>query len=234
MKALSLTVLILAACGSMAAAQSLPRADAETPAAQAARLRAEGKTDEAVALLRAFISDESCTDLAALTDAYIALAACYRDSGDDTLALETAGSYFNMRGADSPQMWLIMADAYAHRGQQGDLDRAIRICDSLVQGQTGKLSVSAPACLKLMELLRRRNRPAVGEIGTSNYAPPDCWLAWRIGDDYIRQLRAAGLEQTAAPGDKQLIAAVEACVARSGRSADVQAEEYRHRSLRQP
>lgn len=234
MKALSLTALILAACGSMAGAQSMPRTDADTPAAQAARLRAEGKTGEAVALLRAFISDESCTDLAALTDAYIALAECYRDSGDATRALETACSYFNMRGADSPQMWLIMADAYAHRGQPGDLDRAIRICDSLVQGQTGKVSISAPACMKLMELLRRRNRPAAGEIGTNNYAPPDCWLAWRIGDDYIRQLRASGIEQTASPADKQLVAAVEACVTRIGRGADVQAEEYRHRSVRQP
>lgn len=234
MKALSLTALILAACGSMAAAQSLPHADADTPVEQAARLRAEGKTDEAVALLRTFIGDESCTDLAALTDAYIALAACYRDTGDDSRALETAGSYFNMRGADSPQMWLIMADAYAHRGQQGDLDRAIRICDSLVQGQTGNVGISAPACLKLMELLCRRNRPAAGEIGTSSYTPPDCWLAWRIGDDYIRQLQASGIEQSASPGEQQHIAAVEACVARSGRSAAVQAEEHRHRSVRQP
>lgn len=197
-------------------------------ARKADALRILGKIDDAVALLQEVINSGTMSD----PEVYFTLANCYKAKGDTAKTIEAGNNYLSKNGRRRTEISMLMADAYAQSNSEEDINNAIKTYDNLLQSQTGTVSVSAPACKRLMEQLWRRNRPSSGDIMGKDYIAPDRWLAWKTGEDYVKLLEGSGFKEKMTVAETRMFDEVVSLVREYGQDSTVQGEESKLRDLR--
>ena len=122
-------------------------------------------------------------------------------------------------------MNMLMAAAYAKSGDAESIKNALQTYNSLYTSNMGNVSVSAPACKAIMELLWARNTPSSGDRMSGNFQPSDRWVAWKTGEDYVRLLTNSGFREKMNSDERDLFNQVESLVNQYGRDAGVARED---------
>lgn len=195
-------------------------------AGKARALKVLGRYDEAITLLKDVTKEGACPDATVLADAYFTLTECYSAKGDTRAAIDAGTTYLNMRsGNRRVDMNMLMAAAYAKSGDAESIKNALQTYNSLYTSNMGNVSVSAPACKAIMELLWARNTPSSGDRMSGNFQPSDRWVAWKTGEDYVRLLTNSGFREKMNSDERDLFNQVESLVNQYGRDAGVARED---------
>lgn len=142
-------------------------------------------------------------------------------------AVDSANRYVNMRGnpgsnRERLQMMLKLGEAYC---ESGNVDDGILAYMNVFNQFKGNISFSAPACKAIMEQFWKRNNPAKGDRKKPGFKPSDRWLAWNTGQEYVRQVNAAKLQEKMTPAERDLFTEVSQLLAEYTKDAAVQKEE---------
>ena len=141
-------------------------------------------------------------------------------------AVESAGRYVNMRGAGTGTERLIMqlklAEAFC---ESGEVDKGLQTYVNIYAQNRGNISFSAPACKAMMEQLWKRNTPTTGDRIKGGFKQSDRWRAWNTGQDYIRQIRAAKIDEKMTPAERDLFTEVVVLLGEYAKDPKVQQEE---------
>ena len=148
----------------------------------------------------------------------------YMATQDYAKAVESASKYVNNRGNRSGrlQMMMMLGEAYAGTG---DVAKGLQTYMNLYNQNRGNISYSAPACKAMMELMWKRNTPASGDRMKGTFKQSDHWRAWTTGQDYVTQIRKAGIEEKMTPDERDKFNEVVKLVAQYAADAGVQKED---------
>ena len=141
-------------------------------------------------------------------------------------AVESANRYVNLRGAGTAserlQMQMKLAEAFC---ESGEVEKGLQTYVNIYAQNRGNITFSAPACKAMMEQLWKRNTPTTGDRIKGGFKQSDRWRAWNTGQDYVRQVRAAKLEEKMTPGERDLFNLVVILLDEYSKDAKVQQEE---------
>lgn len=141
-------------------------------------------------------------------------------------AVESANRYVNMRnagsGAERIAMQLKLGEAFC---ESGEVDKGIQTYVNVYMHNKGNISYSAPACKAMMEQLWKRNNPTQGDRIKGGFRQSDRWQAWRTGQDYVRMIRQAKIEEKMTPGERDLFNEVLLLVDQYSKDSKLQQEE---------
>ena len=101
--------------------------------------------------------------------------------------------------------------AFAYEGK-GEIQQVIDVYYNLYRDNLGIVSVSAPACRKMMEMLYARNSGEYKDNGNGTFKHSDRWTAWYRGKSYCDMLKNVCYRME--PSDRMLYDEVRALVAR--------------------
>lgn len=146
-------------------------------------------------------------------DALIKLAKDYL--ADDSSSSEAVKMYENL--------------AVAYEGK-GESEKAIDVYYNLYRDNLGTVSVSAPACQKMMEMLYARNSGEYKDNGNGTFKHSDRWSAWYRGKGYCDTLKSVYNQMEAS--DQMLYDKVKGLVATYEKDPTVQDENRREASDR--
>lgn len=156
--------------------------------------------------------------LAGLTKLYMA-------TKDYAKAVDCASKYVNNRanrGGDRLKMMMMLGEAYAGTG---DIAKGLQTYMNLYNQNRGNISFSAPACKAMMELMWKRNTPTSGDRMKGTFKQSDHWRAWTTGQDYVTQIRKAGIEEKLTPDERDKFNEVVKLVAQYAADPGVQKED---------
>lgn len=156
--------------------------------------------------------------LAGLTKLYMA-------TQDYAKAVECASKYVAMRGTSTNErlrMMMMLGEAYAGTG---DIAKALQTYMNLYNQNRGNISFSAPACKAMMELMWKRDTPTSGDRLKGTFKQSDHWRAWTTGQDYVNQIRKAGIEPKLTPDERDKFNEVVKLVGQYAADAGVQKED---------
>ena len=141
-------------------------------------------------------------------------------------AVETADRYVNMRGAGTAaerlSMQMMLGAAFC---ESGDVEKGLQTYLNVYAQNRGNITFSAPACKAIMQQLWKRNTPTSGDRIKGGFKQSDHWRAWNTGQDYVRQIRAAKIEEKMTPGERDLFNEVVILLDEYSKDAKVQQEE---------
>ena len=139
---------------------------------------------------------------------------------DALIKLATAYLADDSSSSEAIDMYNMLADAYKGKG---DSEKAIDVYYNLYRDNLGTVSVSAPACKKMMEMLYDRNEGFYKDNGNGTFRHGDRWTAWYRGKSYCDVLKSIYHEMTVP--DKILYDAIKELVATYEKDAKVQDEK---------
>ena len=157
--------------------------------------------------------------------ALVGLTKLYMATQDYAKAVESASKYVNNRanrGGDRLKMMMMLGEAYAGTG---DIAKGLQTYMNLYNQNRGNISYSAPACKAMMELMWKRNTPTSGDRMKGTFKQSDHWRAWTTGQDYVTQIRKAGIEEKLTPDERDKFNEVVKLVAQYAADAGVQKED---------
>lgn len=181
----------------------------------------KARQQEAVDIYKKLASNSSndvvAPALEGITKLYVAM-------GDYTAAIDSAGKYIANRGNKQNRlgMMMMLAQAYA---EAGDVNKALETYMNLYNQNRGSISYSAPACKAMMELMWKRNKPASGDRLKGTFKQSDHWRAWTTGDNYVDQIRKAGIEAKMTPAERDAFNEVVKLLAQYAADPGVQKED---------
>ena len=146
---------------------------------------------------------------------------------DALIKLATAYLADDSSSSEAIDMYNMLADAYKGKG---DSEKAIDVYYNLYRDNLGTVSVSAPACKKMMEMLYDRNEGSYKDNGNGTFTHGDRWSAWYRGKGYCDMLK--GVYNQMENSDKILYDAVKGLVATYEKDAKVQDENRKEASDR--
>lgn len=166
------------------------------------------------------------TDPAVAADALVGLTNLNMSTGNYKAAVESADRFMNIRGGTSPRarmdMQLKLGEAYC---ASGDVLKGLQTYMNLYVQNRGNITYSAPAVKAMMQQLWKRNNPSTGEHMKGNFKPSDRWSAWNTGQNYVNQLRRAGIDKKMTSGERDLFNEVVILADEYGKDPAVQKEE---------
>ena len=141
-------------------------------------------------------------------------------------AVESAGRYVDMRGAGTNserlQMQMKLAEAFC---ESGEVDKGLQTYVNVYSQNRGNITFSAPACKAMMQQLWKRDNPTTGDRIKGGFKQSDRWRAWNTGQDYVRQIRAAKIDEKMTPAERDLFNEVVILLDEYAKDAKVQQEE---------
>lgn len=168
----------------------------------------------------------AATDPAVAAEALVGLTNLNMSTGNYKDAIESADRFMNIRGGVSQRarldMQLKLGEAYC---ASGDVLKGLQTYMNLYVHDRGNITYSAPAVKAIMQQLWKRNNPSTGDRLKGDFKPSDHWSAWNTGQNYVNQLRRAGIDKKMTPGDRDLFNEVVMLADEYGKDADVQKEE---------
>ncbi len=157
--------------------------------------------------------------------ALFGLTQLYMATQDYAKAVTCADKYVNNRanrGADRLKMMMMLGEAFAGTG---DIAKGLQTYMNLYNQNRGNISYSAPACKAMMELMWKRATPASGDRMKGTFKQSDHWRAWTTGQDYVTQIRKAGIEEKMTPDERDKFNEVVKLVAQYAADPGVQKED---------
>jgi len=157
--------------------------------------------------------------------ALVGITKLYMDTKDYGKAVESASKYVNNRanrGGDRLKMMMMLGEAFAGTG---DVDKGLQTYMNLYNQNRGNISYSAPACKAMMELMWKRNKPTEGDRMKGTFKQSDRWRAWTTGQDYVTQVRKAGIVEKLTPDERDKFNEVVSLVAQYAADGAVQKED---------
>lgn len=166
------------------------------------------------------------TDPAVAADALVGLTNLNMSTGNYKAAVESADRFMNIRGGSSPRarmdMQLKLGEAYC---ASGDVLKGLQTYMNLYVQNRGNITYSAPAVKAMMQQLWKRNNPSTGDRMKGDFKASDRWSAWNTGQNYVNQLRRAGIDKKMTPGERDLFNEVVLLADEYGKDPAVQREE---------
>ncbi len=215
--------------------ETISRNKEQVEAARLGRANALALTGDATKQAEALKEYEALSksrDRAVAGPALMGAAKLYMNMGDANKAVETASQFIADRGntAGRLDMYLLLGEAYEKAGNQ---EKALLTFMNLYNQNRGSVTYSAPACLKMCEVMWKRNKPTTGDRLKGGFVQSDRWQAWNTARDYVDQLRRSGFEENpkVTRSDKDLFQLVVQAAARYGADAAVQKEEKERRDF---
>ncbi len=180
--------------------------------------------------LKEFEALAKSRDRAVSGPALVGATKLHMDMGNAAKAVETASAFINDRGNQQGRldMLLLLGDAYE---KAGDLDKSLLTYMNLYNQNRGNVTYSAPACLKMCEVMWKRNNPTSGDRMKGTFKQSDHWQAWFTAQNYVDTLRRSGFEEKMTRSDKDLFQKVVEAQGRYNADAGVQREEKERRDF---
>lgn len=147
----------------------------------------KAKIDEGIKMMVKELANPENVDQAFKEEAQYYLAQFYYDKQDYTMALEQAAKYLEQRAYSKNKVKVLFIQAEAYESM-GDIDNALIAYMNLANGYTPRVSVSAPATVKVMELYWKRNKPKPSATQEDLLKSSDRLLAWKEGSGYVRKM----------------------------------------------
>ncbi len=168
----------------------------------------------------------AATDPSVAADALIGLTNLNMSTGNYKAAVESADRFMNIRGGASARarmdMQLKLGEAYC---ASGDVLKGLQTYMNLYVQNRGNITYSAPAVKAMMQQLWKRNNAATGDRLKGDFKPSDRWSAWNTGQNYVNQLRRAGIDKKMTPSERDLFNEVVILADEYGKDPAVQKEE---------
>ena len=145
----------------------------------------KGKQDEAAKLYEKVINSQA--EYAVINQARFGQARQAMNAGDYNRVLDITKKYLEM-DADSDaalEMMSMQADAFDKTGKS---EEAIQIYSNMYRDYLGNISVSAPACEKMLKLLWARNKGSYADNQDGTFNHSDKWTAWNRGAKYLEMV----------------------------------------------
>ena len=145
---------------------------------------------------------------AAAGPALVGLTKMHLRTGNAAAAVESAQKYVSNRAnaAHRLDMLMMLGEAYAKSGKTTE---ALQTYMNLYNQNKGNISYSAPACRQIMKLFWERNNPSTGDRMKGDFKASDRWNAWNTGQQYVTQVKRAGLLEKFTPAERDAFNAVE-------------------------
>ena len=183
----------------------------------------DGKRKEAFDLYTQLASG---TDPAVVGPALIGLTDLNMSTRNFKAAVDSAGKFVDMRGVGTGKerlsMMLKLGEAFC---ESGDVQKGLQTYMNLYAQNRGNITFSAPACKAIMEQLWKRNTPTSGDRLKGDFKQSDRWRAWNTGQDYVTQVKKAGIEAKMTPAERDLFNEVTILLDQYAKDPKVQQEE---------
>ena len=108
--------------------------------------------------------------------------------GDSNAVIQLTQAYLeaDSESEEALTMRIMQADAFEKLGK---IDEAVDIHYAIMRDYTGSISVSAPACEKMMRLLWARGKGSYADNRDGTYDHTDKWHAWNRGENYVKMIQ---------------------------------------------
>lgn len=183
------------------------------------------RIDEGIELMSRELDNERnqpAPDYAAMEEAQYYLTQFYFDKQDYDKTLEQADKYLEVRSNTKNKVNVLLLQAEAYE-KKNDLDRALVAYLNIAGLYTPRVSVSAPATVKVMELYWQRNRPKPNATQEDLLKSSDRHLAWKEGASYVRKMKPNESKMTIP--DRNKFRAVEELTKKYGNDPAIMAED---------
>lgn len=133
--------------------------------------------------------------------ALVGLTKLHMRTGNASAAIASATKFLNNKQNQRNRldMMLTLGDAYS---MSNDSANALLAYMNLFNQHKGQVGYSAKACIAIMDIFWKRNKPTQGDRLMKGFKNSDRWTAWNTGQLYVALIRRSGVEAKLTPEER--------------------------------